>query len=348
MSQPPLSDRKRNIVRAVVLEYVSGAEPVSSELIASKYQLGVRSATVRNEMAEMTEIGLLDQPYTSAGRIPSDLGYRFYVDHLLNIDSPVADDRRTLRRASRDEETLRDLVHETTKALSRMTKLMAAAVTVRDSSVRIRNAVVTALGPDRALFIAVLENGHTENRILDCPPGLTLSQIGMVNDRLTTLYGSQSLGSTKTIKIPSIGNPAGDQLLTAAGQAMRNVARDLTRGNLIVEGEEYVLSQPEFQREPDALRQIVESVSNEDALREEVSATQPSGQTITIGTENQREPHYPLTFLRQSFRVGEQEAGILAIIGPTRMQYGRNMGLLDYTATSISQVLTKLFNPTSS
>lgn len=345
MSQPPLSERKQNIVRAVVLEYVSAAEPVSSELIAGKYQLGVRSATVRNEMAEMTEIGLLDQPHTSAGRIPSDLGYRFYVDHLLNVAAPEAEDRRILRRASRDEETLRDLVHESTKALSRMTKLMAAAVTVRDSTVRVRNAIVTALGPDRALFIAVLENGHTENRILDCPPGLTLTQIGTVNERLNTLFSGQSLGAVKSIKSAGVGDPAGDQLLNSTCQAMRNVARDLTRGNLIVEGEEYVLSQPEFQREPDALRQIVDSMSNEDALREEVSATQPNGQTITIGTENSREPHYPLTFLRQSFRVGNQEAGILAIIGPTRMQYGRNMGLLDYTAGSISQVLTKLFSP---
>lgn len=347
MSDSPLSERKQQIVRAVVLEYVAGAEPVSSELIASKYELGVRSATVRNEMAEMTEIGLLDQPHTSAGRIPSNQGYRFYVDHLLSVKTPGEAERRTIRKASSDEETLRDLVHETTKALSRMTKLMAAAVTVRDSSVRIRNAIVTALGPDRALFIAVLENGHTENRILDCPAGLTLEQIGQVNERLASLFGGQSLGTAKTIKTPSVEATAAHQLITGAVNAMRNIARDLTRGNLIVEGEEYVLSQPEFQREPLALRRIVESMSDEDSLREEVSATKPIGQTITIGTENSREPHYQLTFMRQSFRVGSQEAGILAIIGPTRMQYGRNMGLLDYTANSISQVLTRLFLPSS-
>ncbi|QYK53906.1 MAG: heat-inducible transcription repressor HrcA [Fimbriimonadaceae bacterium] len=342
-----LSERKRKIVRAVVLEYVSAAEPVSSELIASKYELGVRSATVRNEMAEITDLGLLDQPHTSAGRIPSDLGYRFFVDHLVQQSTPDTEDKRTLKKASRDEETLRDLVHETTKALSRMTKLMAAAVTVRDARVRVRNAIVTALGPDRALFIAVLENGHTENRILDCPPGLTLDQIGKANEALDRLAANQTLSDLSKAKPISVGHPTTDQLLSSATNALKNIARDLTRGYLILEGEEYVLSQPEFQREPTALQKIVNSLADEDALRGEVSATKPTGQTVTIGTENSVEPHYPLTFMRQSFTVGEQEAGIIAIIGPTRMNYSRNMGLLDYTANSISHVLTKLLRPGS-
>jgi heat-inducible transcriptional repressor len=340
-----LSDRKRKIIRAIILEYVAGAEPVSSELIATKYDLGVRSATIRNELAEMTDLGFLDQPHTSAGRIPSDQGYRYFVDHLLLQETPESSDKVTLKQAARDEDTLRDLVRETTKALSRMTKLMTAAVTVRDAQVRVRNAVITALGPDRALFILVLENGHTENRVIDCPPGLTLDQIGMVNETLDRFVAGTSLADISKSKSPTLAPPTANTILQSAYQALKSTARDLTRGYLVVEGEEYVLSQPEFQREPGALQKIIESLGDEDAVRQEVAATTSNPNTITIGRENQVEPHYPLTFIRQTFKVGEQEAGVISIIGPTRMNYARNMSLLDYTADSISDVLTKLFRP---
>lgn len=334
-------------MRAIILEYIEGAEPISSELIANKYDLGVRSATIRNEMAEITDLGFLDQPHTSAGRIPSDQGYRYFVDHLLLFNRPSTEEQRTLKTATRDEETLRDLVQETTKALSRMTKLMTAAITVRDARIRVRNAIVTALGPDRALFILVLENGHTENRIIDCPTGLTLEQIGEVNDTLQTAMAGKTLSEVARAKITPLRHPTAQMLLSAAHSALKTTAKDLTRGHLIVEGEEYVLSQPEFQREPASLQGIINSLSDEDALREEIAASNSSG-TISIGKENNAEPHYPLTFIRRAFNVADQEAGIIAIIGPTRMHYSRNLGLLDYTADSISDVLTKLFHPSSS
>ncbi|MBS1711904.1 MAG: heat-inducible transcription repressor HrcA [Armatimonadetes bacterium] len=338
-----LSERKGLIIRAIILEYVAGAEPVSSDLLASKYDLGVRSATIRNELAEITDLGYLDQPHTSAGRIPSDRGYRYFVDNLMPAGRTEQSEKRTLREATRDEDTLRDLVQETTKALSRMTKLMSAAVTVRDAQVKVRNAVVTALGPDRALFVLVLENGHTENRILDCPTGLTLEQIGQVNEALDRSAAGLTLGEAAKFKAPAVREPVAQALANSAAAAVKSSARELTRGYLFVEGEEYVLGQPEFQREPEALRQIIDSLSNEDALREEVAAMPEPGQSVTIGRENHVEPHYPLTFIRQTFRVGGQDAGIISIIGPRRMDYPRNMSLLDYTADSISDVLTRLF-----
>jgi heat-inducible transcriptional repressor len=336
----PLSDRKRQIIRAIIVEYIEGAEPISSDLIASKYDLGVRSATIRNEMAEITDLGYLDQPHTSAGRIPSDSGYRFFVDHLLHQFEVNQSDKRAVREATRDEETLRELVLETTKALSRMTRLMTAAVSVRDAKVRIRNAVVTALDPDRALLILILENGHTENRIIDCPVGLTLEHIGQVNEALMRTVTGLALGEIAKLKVSPLSHPTADTLLQAGVTAIKSSAKDLTRGFFVVEGEEYILSQPEFHREPQALNKIVNSLGNEDALREEMIA--PTG-TISIGRENNAEPHYPLTFLRQSFKVGDQDAGIICIVGPTRMDYARNVGLLDFTAHSMSDVLTRLF-----
>lgn len=335
-----LSDRKRHILRAIVIEYVESAEPVASDLIASKYGLGVRSATVRNEMAEITDMGYLAQPHTSAGRIPSDHGYRYYVDYLSEPKEAGPDSVKTLKR----DEDVRSLVQEATRALSRMTRLMAAATTVRDGNVRAKHAVVTALGPEKALFVVVLDSGHTENRIVECPVGLTLEQIGQVNEALQSLVAGRTLLElTKCRPVPA-GSPQIDALLSSVAARTRAMAKELTRGFFIVEGEEFMLSQPEFLREPTSLANLMDSLHDPESLRKEL-ATQPGSQRgVTIGRENADEGHYHLSFMRQPFYLGSNEAGLFAVIGPTRMDYDRNTTMLDITAQSVTQILTKLFH----
>src|SRR5690349_8648351 len=169
-----LAPRQQVILRAIVLEYVSGAEPIASELLTSKYDLGVKSATVRNEMAELSEQGYLEQPHTSAGRVPSDQGYRYFVDNLIRPRDPEADAKGRVKGATEEGEVLRSLLSETTKALSRATHLLSAATTIRDGAVTVRSALVSAMGPQTALLVLPLSNGDVQNRMLECPPGLTL------------------------------------------------------------------------------------------------------------------------------------------------------------------------------
>src|SRR3954447_6189397 len=118
-----LDPRKQTILRAIIVEYVDAAEPVGSEMLVQKYALGVKSATVRNKMAEMSELGYLEQPHTSAGRIPSDLGYRYYVDRLLQIPELAESAKSRVRGAAEDGEALQSLLRDTTRALSRLTHL---------------------------------------------------------------------------------------------------------------------------------------------------------------------------------------------------------------------------------
>src|SRR5262249_7501717 len=122
-----LGPRKEQILRAVIVEYVTAAEPVPSELIATKYELGVRNANVRTELAEIPDLGLLDQPHPSAGRVPSDRGYRYYVDRLVVHQPPDKSSEQRIHDAADSEDTLRELLTESTKALSRLTHLLSAA-----------------------------------------------------------------------------------------------------------------------------------------------------------------------------------------------------------------------------
>lgn len=339
-----LSARKAQILRAVIIEYVRGAEPIASDLIAQKYELGVRSATVRAEMADITDLGFLEQPHTSAGRIPSDSGYRYYVDHLLSPQAATDDEKSRLRTVQDEEETLKELLVETTKVLSRMTSLCAAAATIKDSSVPLKHGILTVLGPGKGLLVLVMGNGHVENRLVEIPPSATIEQIGQVNEVIAaTLVGLQ-LGAISRHRFASSGNQGVDAILGVVGEIVRSVAKELTKGHFITEGEEYILAQPEFIRDHSLLESVVRSLEDQEALRSAIVGAPPIEEGTTIGREHGKEELRPLAISRRIFFVGGNEAGALAIIGPTRMNYDRGLSLLDHTAKAVSQTLTRLFS----
>ncbi|MCG9896075.1 MAG: heat-inducible transcriptional repressor HrcA [Fimbriimonadaceae bacterium] len=340
--QGELSPRKEHILRAVIVEYVSAAEPVSSDHVADRYRLGVRSATVRGELAELTQLGFLEQPHTSAGRIPSDLGYRYYVDRLRSRTPASGADRSAIRSAQDDDETLSEILSESTRILARLTRLCAAAATMKDSTVAVRQALLTAVGPGRAMLILVLGNGHVENRIIEMPPGTTLEQIGGANDALAANVVGKTLGQLQRIRLDS-GEAGPADLLAGLTTTLRSAARDLTRGHFVTAGEEYVVSQPEFLRNSEISAQVVSGLEDEAGLRQAV--LQSSGEeTVTIGREHKDSALHPLAISRRIFFIRGSEAGALAIIGPTRQDYDRSLALLEYTAGAISQTLSKIFD----
>jgi heat-inducible transcriptional repressor len=342
---PELDPRKQTILQAVIIEYVSGAEPVGSELLVQKYALGVKSATVRNELAEMSELGYLEQPHTSAGRIPSDLGYRYYVDRLLELRELDEAAKQRVRTAAEDGEALQTLLRDTTRALSRLTHLLTVATTLRDGDVTVRNAVVSALGPSQALLVMVLSNGHVENRMLECPPKLTLEDIGKANELLNAAVSGKNLRSMSKLKAPAVaGNPAIDKLTATIWSNLRGMARELTRGVMVTEGEEYMFGQPEFQRDVGLLTRLLDELTESDVLYNALDPTnEPGPQVVTIGRENRQEQLHQLSVVRHTFYVGGVEAGVIALVGPTRMRYETSIPLVSYTAKALSNSLTRFF-----
>lgn len=338
-----LSPRKEQILKAVIVEYITVAEPVPSDLITQKYELGVRSATVRSELAEITEMGLLDQPHTSAGRIPSDTGYRYFVDHLISRRSASSQEKSQVKAIQDEDETLRDLLQETTKVLSRLTHLYAAAATTKDTDVLVRHAVITALGPERAMLVLVLQNGLVENRVLDCPVGMTLEQIGQVNDIISKTIEGKSLGVVAKLKTPGHSSPGTATLLSVVCATLRSTAKELTKGHFVADGEEYIFGQPEFHKSRENLEALVRSMENEELIRSAIVGHTDSTSHVTIGKEHAQSELHPLSITRRAFYVGENEAGAIAVIGPTRMDYERGISVLDFASHAISETLTKIF-----
>jgi len=338
-----LDPRKQSILHAVVIEYVSGAEPVGSELLVHKYGLGVKSATVRNELADLSELGYLEQPHTSAGRVPSDRGYRFYVDRLIEHKPVSREEKERIAATLEEGEVLQKLLRETTLALSRITHLMSVATTVRDVGLKVRSALISALGPNQALLVLAFSNGHIENKMIDCPVGLSLQDIGVINEQLQASVAGQTVRALSRAKTPTaLASAAAEHLASLIWQQVRSISKDITRGLMVTEGQEFMFAQPEFRRDVTALATFLDYLDKSDVLYEAVGG-QVSSQKVTIGKENAHEPLQQMSVVRQSFFVGENEAGVISLIGPTRMAYQSGIPLIGYTAKVLSESLTKFF-----
>lgn len=339
-----LDPRKQTILRAVVFEYVSSAEPVGSELLAQKYSLGVKSATVRNELADLAEQGYLDQPHTSAGRIPSDLGYRYFVDRLIVRQDPAPDSKQKVRTASEEGEVLLSMLRETTRALSRLTHLLTAATVIRDATVTVRNAIISALSPHQSMLVLVLSNGHVENRMIEVPAGLTLDDLGRANELISQAAVGKTLRSFARSKAPAAsGSPALERLTNSVWMAIRSIGKDITREALTTEGEEFLFAQPEFKRDIGSLSDLIELLKGGDLLLEALTTSSDQTQAVTIGREHRQERLHQFSVVRQSFFVGENEAGAIALIGPTRMDYESSIPLVNFAAKALSDSLTRYF-----
>ncbi len=343
MGMADLDPRKQAILKSVVFEYVSTAEPIGSELLTQKYELGVKAATVRNELADLAELGYLEQPHTSAGRIPSDTGYRYYVDRLIVTREPESLTRQKVKGASEEGEALYSMLRETTRALSRLTHLLTVATIIRDANVAIRSIILSAIGPHQALLVMVLTNGQVENRMIEAPPGLTLQDLGRANELISQSTAGKSLRWLSKNKAPGAsGSPALEKLINTVWGTLRSVSKELTRSSITTEGEEFLFAQPEFQRDASALTEILEALKEGDVLLDVLSGAGEPG-SVTIGRENRQERLRQFSVVRQSFYVGESEAGAIALIGPTRMQYETSIPLVNFAAQALSDALTRFF-----
>jgi heat-inducible transcriptional repressor len=339
-SNEGLDSRKQTILQAVVVEYVSTAEPVGSEILAAKYPLGVKSATIRNELAEMLELGYLAQPHASAGRIPSDLGYRYYVDRLViraELDTAA---RQTVKKVGSEGESVQEMLRGASRMLSRLTHLLSVGTTARHRDVTVKTAVLSAMGPQQLLFVLALSNGQVENRMVECPEELTLADVGRANEVLQTSLIGKRLRPFSRAKLPAAGHPTVDAVLSSVTGQLRTVARESTRGTLITEGEEYLFAQPEFQKDVAGFADLLRQITEADVLYDAVAPGE-SLQPVTIGRENRMEEMRSMSIVRQSFYIGDEEAGVIAIVGPTRMQYDRGIPIVNLTAQVLSESLTR-------
>ncbi len=315
-----LSDRRQLILRALIEEYIACAMPVGSRALVERYNLGVSSATVRNELSFLEEMGYLAQPHTSAGRIPTDYGYRAFVDDLLSREDLVADDALLdeLRCSASD---LDDLLDRTSAALSRFTDCMTLMVPPRFLSVDIHLVNLVLLSPQHLVAVVVTEDGQVLNRQIDLPHECSQEEVMRTQELLNRFLSGRCI-SAVTESLPFDIDDVHDDLFRLVIAEIFSCLKDqgAVKGHPL--GMSHLLGKPEFS-DSSCLMPVLEELEGDTMLlRVFEEAMGQDSPVVRIGHENDSEALSSVSLIANRF--GEKEhSGLILIVGPTRMDYSQ-------------------------
>jgi heat-inducible transcriptional repressor len=333
-----LDERKQFLLRAIIHDYVATAEPVASQVLVQRYQLHVKSATVRNEMAEMAEMGLLRQPHTSAGRIPSDRGYRFYVDKLMPNVLPTADAEQQitrLRQAIYDE--IDEVLRQTCRLLTSLTHYTAVATPPEASSLGLREVHLSPLDGRRCLLVVVPSSGEVKHRIIELGENLSASDLTRISNRLTEqLQGAtaEALGALLTLEDENRPEGSFRQLI----EVVRDLLLPPSGQEVMVEGTRHMLHQPEF-RDVSRLESLLEVLEERRSVLELLrTAVEDRKVQVVIGEENTEEGLRECSLVAARYTAGPNAYGAIGVIGPTRMEYSTAVSTVGLVAEHLSDL----------
>lgn len=338
-----LSHRQKIILNAIIEDYVRFAEPVGSRTLSKHHDIQLSAATIRNEMADLEELGYLDQPHTSAGRIPSQKGYRFYVDNLMHdgiIDLASLDSLRALFQQKIHE--VERVVQQTSIILSHLTQQTAIILGPKMHQEKVKKIELIPLGSGRAVVILVTDTGHVQDRQVQFPEDLSLEKmvyiVRVLNDKLIGLPISR-LRSHIHREMASELVDTLEWYEEALAVLEEMWSSNDESGRVYVGGAANILSQPEF-RDVDKVRPLIELLEHEDQVGEVLPIGRAGEVEIRIGQENSSLPLQDCTVISATYRVSGNAFGRIGILGPTRMDYARIIKILDYTSRTLTKMLT--------
>jgi len=338
-----MEERKKQVLNAIIKDYIANAEPVGSRAVAKKYDLGVSPATIRNEMSDLTEDGYIEQPHTSAGRIPSAKGYRFYVDNLMERPPLRPEERQQVRQAmSGDLTELDDFMRNCCAMISRLTNYASIAAIPERGHGSVENIQLIPLNERQALVIILASTGIIRHKVIDLPGPISPAQLAAVERAMVkALRGAE---------MRSVSYELLDELLRKyrMQEAMAAQALDLLEQTLRPEsstriftgGATHMLSQPEFQ-DLEKLKSIFSLLEADNKLKELLEKVDPGKRTltITIGGEMPVEGVKDCSMVVANYFVNGEKAGSIGVLGPTRMRYGRTVSLMETIAGELSRAM---------
>lgn len=343
---PPLDARKVKILEAIVHDYVTTTKPVGSERLIEVYQLGCKSATVRNEMAEMAEMGYLVQPHTSAGRIPTDRGYRYYVDELMNLPNALkANEAAQAKKRSHQARTeIEEILQQTCRILSEITSYTSIATDPSSSSTTLRRIYLSAASPRHILLVVLLSTGHVEHRLVESEGLPRENALMVLANYLNAQVANKDLDDIGRMSgppdIPADLHPFGTTLATV-WPVLKQAALAFNDRRIYLEGTNQLLRQPEF-HDIQKLESLLSALQERTILYQVLSRSLQDITTITIGAENDLPAMQTCSIISTSYRIGHKPAGYLGVVGPTRMNYDRAVAAVRLMAHNLSQMLTHL------
>jgi heat-inducible transcriptional repressor len=337
-----LDKRKAYILATVVYEYIATAEPVGSQTLTQKYNLGVSSATVRNEMAELEAGGYLVQPHTSAGRVPSDAGYRTYVDQLMAHEELAIAERRRIRDELRDaSHELDEIIDHTTRLLGRLSNNLAFVTRPQQEAQVFKHIQLIWLSPHTGVAIVVTSLGVAAQSLFELGAEVQPDDLTRFSSALNARFANRALRDLGESEVATLVRDMGltDDLRHAVLAALQS-ARSNELPAIAAAGAQNLLDQPEF-HDLRKLRSILRIVEEQKTLYDIVADAMTSdAPSVKIGHELLNDEMADLSIVTVPYRFGPHALGMLSILGPRRMPYARLVALASGTAETLSERLS--------
>jgi heat-inducible transcriptional repressor len=345
-SENKLNERKLDVLRAIVQDYVSTREPVGSKALVERHNLGVSPATIRNEMAALEDEGYIHQPHTSAGRVPTDKGYRLFVDRLSQVKPLSEAERRAIHRFLDGAVDLDDVVARTVRLLAQITQQVAVVQYPSLSRSSVRHVELVPLTPSRVMLVLITDTGRVEQRIVDCGAEVAEADVHEARSRLNTELAGRRLGDVPTLLADFADRfPPDDQpwvnLITAT---LLDAVVEQREERIMLAG---TANLARFRHDfPDTVYPVLEALEEQVVLLKLFGESQQSasGLTVRIGHENPHEGLVGTSVVSTGYGRGEDVVDVVAhlgVLGPTRMDYPGMMGAVSAVAAYVGRILAE-------
>ena len=341
-----LSDRKKAILQAIIEDYISTAEPVGSRNIAKNHDLGLSAATIRNEMADLEDMGYLDKPHTSAGRIPSEMGYRFYVDSLMHRYSLTMDEISTLQRSmDRKYNQLESVISEISDIISKTTNYPAIVELPVENKSRLRNLKMMLIEQGSVMIVVVTDAGVVRNKHINVSRDIDYEVIDSISEFLSGQLTGLSADDFTAARLMLIY-----EAMASYGEFLRAVVEFVleclvnSQNRVYIGGASNILNNPEFENIERAREFLtfIDSRENVSNMLNLLGDGNEESISIKIGSENGVEAMRDTSLIVANYNVGDKLHGKIGIIGPKRMNYARVVSSLELINDKLSEILGRM------
>lgn len=336
-----LDIRKMRILEAIVDDYILTASPVGSRTLSKREDIELSPATIRNEMSDLTELGFLEQPHTSAGRVPSEKAYRLYVNNIMDRAKLTEEEAAYIRNHldTRVNE-VGEVIKQTARMLSGITNYTSVVSSPQLKNARLKRISLIPVTDGSALAVIVTNSGSTMNTMLTVPPNVSPMQIekisALMNERLV---GYKLVDIRKTL-LPLLREEIGEQAESVA-EMLNNISEDIGKPNVEIVGAANMLDYPEYSDITKA-KSFLAEVESGDYLKKVVTDDNGVELTVRIGRENDNPELQDCSVVTVNYHIGDETVGSMGVVGPTRMDYGKVVAVLKCMSESLSKVLSDM------
>ena len=342
-----MTERKKKVLRSVVDLYIRTAEPVGSKAITELPDMKYSSATIRNEMADLTTMGYLEQPHTSAGRIPSAAGYRRYVDELMADYRLSIDETKSINTAIEEKmQRVDKMVEKVAKLVSQATDLPAISVASRSGDATVKRFELIQAGAGSFILVVMLSNDEVVNKLIKLPLNVNENDLkllsALLNATMTELSAEEFTAGLLERVMRSAGAAA--SLVPVIVEFTAETLRRSGSSNMVVAGHSRLLGLPEY-RDVDKAQKVMTSLDEETLSNLPAVMQNANGTKVIVGPENISEELKDTSVVMTKFDIGDGLQGMIGVVGPTRMDYAKVTARLSYFAESLSKMFAKPETP---